>query len=126
MKRAFAILAGAILGAAALAHAAAPAGLSTPWLQGTWSFDGTCASGDGMTLSGDGKASYDEWGQGLWALADKGTRLVVIAEDISEEADRRKVAELIEFRVAGGADHKMTLVRLSDNATLHAVKCAQR
>jgi len=36
------------------------------------------------------------------------------------------VAELIEFRVAGGADHKMTLVRLSDNATLHAVKCAQR
>ncbi len=35
---------------------------------GTWSFDGSCASGDGMGLSADGSAFYDEWGSGTWRL----------------------------------------------------------
>ncbi len=92
-------------------------------LAGTWSFDGTCASGDGMTLRADGKASYDEWGEGLWALAEKGARIVIIAEDISEEVDRRKVAELVEFRIASRGGNKMALVRLSDGVKIDAVKC---
>lgn len=99
-----------------------PALLSLP---GTWSFDGSCASGDGMRLAPAGKASYDEWGEGLWALADKGKRLVIIVEDIREDADRRKVAELIEFRVIAGMGNKMSLTRLSDGAKMNAVKCAQ-
>ncbi len=92
-------------------------------LAGVWSFDGTCASGDGMSLKADGKASYDEWGAGLWALADKGGRIILIVEDITEEADRRKVATLVEFRITGGAGNTMMLVRLADGAKINAVKC---
>ncbi|MBY0563287.1 MAG: hypothetical protein K2P58_03790 [Hyphomonadaceae bacterium] len=38
---------------------------------GIWSFDRSCASGDGMILHADGRASYDEWGEGTWATADE-------------------------------------------------------
>ncbi len=48
-------------------------------LVGTWSFDRTCASGDGMTLNADGVAGYDEWGHGTWATAD-GNRIVLSLE----------------------------------------------
>jgi len=105
---------------AATAEARTPAHVQLP---GTWSFDGSCASGFGMTLLPDGKATYDEWGDGLWASADNESRIVIIAEDISEEADRRKVAELIEFRVVAAMNDKLSLVRMSDGAKLEAVKC---
>ena len=42
--------------------------LSREFLTGTWSFDGTCASGWGMGLAADGEVWFDEWGQGLWVL----------------------------------------------------------
>ncbi|MGQ0531471.1 MAG: hypothetical protein ACT4OF_02115 [Caulobacteraceae bacterium] len=48
-------------------------------LVGTWSFDRTCASGDGMTLNADNSAGYDEWGQGTWATA-AGNRVIVSLE----------------------------------------------
>lgn len=48
-------------------------------LVGTWSFDRSCASGDGMILRADGAASYDEWGQGTWATAE-GNRVVLSLE----------------------------------------------
>lgn len=48
-------------------------------LVGTWSFDRSCASGDGMTLNADGVAGYDEWGHGTWATAD-GNRVVLSLE----------------------------------------------
>jgi hypothetical protein len=35
---------------------------------GTWSFDGSCASGDGMGLRADNTAFYDEWGTGTWSI----------------------------------------------------------
>ena len=94
-----------------------------PWIVGTWSFDGSCASGDGMRLMRDGKAAYDEWGHGLWAFDEGGKRLVIIAEDISEEADRRQEAEMIEFRITARQGNAMTLKRLGDGATLNAVRC---
>lgn len=50
-----------------VAAAAAPA-LESEALVGVWSFDRTCASGDGMTLNADGTASYDEWGEGHWVI----------------------------------------------------------
>lgn len=43
---------------------------------GTWSFDRSCASGDGMTLNADSSASYDEWGEGHWVL-DVPSRLII-------------------------------------------------
>ncbi len=41
--------------------------IDTDALAGVWSFDRSCASGDGMRLNADGTASFDEWGQGTWA-----------------------------------------------------------
>jgi hypothetical protein len=94
-----------------------------PRIVGTWSFDRSCASGDGMRLRRDGKAAYDEWGQGLWAFDEAGKRLVIIAEDISEEADRRQQAELIEFRITARHGNAMSLMRMSDGAKIDAVRC---
>ena len=48
-------------------------------LVGTWSFDRSCASGDGMTLRADNTASFDEWGSGTWATAD-GNRIILSLE----------------------------------------------
>jgi hypothetical protein len=93
------------------------------YFAGTWSFDGTCMSGDGMVLAADGKASYDEWGTGLWATADSGTRLVLIVEDVSEEADRRKQAEMIEFRDVSRTGPVLRLTRTSDGAAIKAKRC---
>lgn len=93
------------------------------YFAGTWSFDGTCASGDGMVLQADGKASYDEWGTGLWAIADNGGRLVLIMEDISEEADRRKEAEMIEFRDVSRSGPMLWMTRTSDGAKIKAKRC---
>lgn len=102
-----------------------PPQTTTPrsYFAGTWSFDGTCASGDGMVLKADGKAAYDEWGTGLWAIADNGARLVLIVEDISEEADRRKEAEMIEFRDVMRIGPTLTITRVSDGAKLRAKRC---
>lgn len=98
-----------------------------PWIVGTWSFDGTCASGFGMTLKRDGKAGYDEHGAGLWAFDEAGQRLVLIVEDISEEADRKTEAELVEFHLTSrGRGNAMTLKRLSDGATINAKRCIAR
>lgn len=48
-------------------------------LVGLWSFDRSCASGDGMRLNADDTASYDEWGQGVWSL-EGDTRIVLDLE----------------------------------------------
>ena len=55
----------------------APALLEPISLIGTWSFDRSCASGDGMRLEANGAASFDEWGEGMWAL-DADHRLVLV------------------------------------------------
>jgi hypothetical protein len=61
---------------AAPASAPAPAEKTAPppprldhqTIIGTWSFDGSCASGDGMGLRADNTAFYDEWGTGTWSI----------------------------------------------------------
>lgn len=52
------------------ANAQAPAAprLDHQTIIGTWSFDGSCASGDGMGLQADNSAFYDEWGTGSWSI----------------------------------------------------------
>jgi hypothetical protein len=102
-----------------------PPQTTTPhsFFAGTWSFDGTCASGDGMTLKADGKASFDEWGDGLWASAEDGKRLVLILEDIREDADRRTQAEMIEFRGVLRTGSQLTMTRASDGAKIKATRC---
>ena len=46
------------------------AGIDVHAIIGTWSFDKSCASGDGMTIAADGVASYDEWGLGTWRIEE--------------------------------------------------------
>jgi hypothetical protein len=111
---------------ASAAHAnMLPPERTTPhsFFAGVWSFDGSCASGDGMTLKADGKASYDEWGSGLWASAEDGKRLVLIVEDITEEADRKKEAQLIEFRDILRTGYLLTMTRATDGAKIKAKRC---
>lgn len=47
---------------------APPPRLDHQTIIGTWSFDGSCASGDGMGLRADNTAFYDEWGTGAWSI----------------------------------------------------------
>lgn len=54
--------------ASAKAPEPGPMRLDEQTILGTWSFDGSCASGDGMGLNPDGTAFYDEWGHGTWRL----------------------------------------------------------
>lgn len=118
----------AILGLAfaGQAHANMPPPLPTTphsFFAGVWSFDGTCASGDGMVLKGDGKAAYDEWGSGLWASAENGSRLVLIVEDITEEADRKNEAQLVEFRNVLRSGIHLIMTRVSDGVKINAKRC---
>lgn len=52
-------------------ESSATATLESEALVGVWSFDRSCASGDGMRLAADGTASFDEWGAGTWTTADE-------------------------------------------------------
>ena len=45
---------------------------------GTWSFDRTCASGDGMQIKADGTAGFDEWGTGTWAINAEGQLVMTL------------------------------------------------
>jgi hypothetical protein len=54
--------------AAQKAEAPPPPRLDHETIIGTWSFDGSCASGDGMGLRPDNTAFYDEWGTGTWSI----------------------------------------------------------
>ena len=54
--------------AAATPDAPLPPRLDHETIIGTWSFDGSCASGDGMGLRADNTAFYDEWGSGTWSI----------------------------------------------------------
>ncbi len=47
-------------------------------LQGTWSFDRTCASGDGMTLKADGSVSYGEDSEGMWGINEAGALVLIL------------------------------------------------
>ncbi len=53
---------------AAKAQPPPPPRLDHETVIGTWSFDGSCASGDGMGIHADGSAGYDEWGTGTWSI----------------------------------------------------------
>ena len=59
-------------------------------------------------------------------VADHETRIVIVAEDISEEGDRRHEAELIELSIRARKGNAMSLTRLSDGAKIEAVRCTGR
>jgi hypothetical protein len=87
------------------APGAASALLDPISVQGTWSFDRTCASGDGMTLRADGAASYDEWGEGLWAINEAGQLVMILRHQepglAADGAGERYVYTLTASEAAG-------------------------
>jgi len=98
-------------------------------LVGSWSFDRTCASGDGMTLRANGAVSYDEWGEGLWAV-DGPDALVLIIRSTEPGTDPDPLAERYVFRLlatsAVGDDltGRVTSSRAADpGRTVNAKRC---
>jgi hypothetical protein len=67
-------------GVGAVQAAPAPVKLDAAAVTGAWSFDGTCASGDAMGLMPDGKAYFDEWGEGVWSVNADGALLLDLRE----------------------------------------------
>lgn len=92
---------------------------------GTWSFDGSCASGDGMMLGKDGVAGYDEWGTGTWAESADGKRIVILLRsDAYSESDPYAVI-LKELRVDFHKMQRLEGVFLDDGRKIEAVLCPQ-
>lgn len=94
---------------------------------GTWSFDGSCASGDGMGVDSDGSAFYDEWGTGNWRInAQNQLVLDLVRREPGVENDagqpvtltidvRGASEEAIELEIAGadGEPRLVTAMRCS-------------
>jgi len=94
---------------------------------GTWSFDGSCASGDGMGVDADGSAFYDEWGTGSWRInAQNQLVLDLVRREMGVETDpgepvtltidvRGASEEAIELEIsgAGEAPRVVTAMRCS-------------
>lgn len=96
---------------------------ASSYFKGTWSFDGTCASGDGMTLQDDGTAGFDEWGTGLWAEADGGRRLVLILK--ASEYDEHAGAMIVkELKVGTAAENTLTGT-FENGRKIEAVRCRE-
>jgi hypothetical protein len=90
---------------------------------GIWSFDGTCASGDGMTLNADGTAGFDEWGTGTWAEARDGKRIVLILRGFEEMGAPANAVILKELRVDSHSKDKLAGAFLDDGREISARLC---
>lgn len=91
-------------------QAPTPPRLDEQTILGTWSFDGSCASGDGMGLNPDGAAFYDEWGQGTWRLNRQDQIVLTLQrrEMGVEEAPGEPVTLTIDVRAS--SDEALELV----------------
>ena len=117
-RRRWAALMALLLGAAA----AAPAAAQTPdELIGTWSFDGSCASSDGMGLSPDGEVWFDEWGWGLWVV--ESGRILMILQESEMGADTVIGVSAVELRIDGYAGDRLNGTFLGTGQQIEAVRC---
>ncbi len=94
-------------------------------LTGTWSFDGSCASGDGMGLTPDGEAFFGEGGDGLWGVTADG-RLILTLHFFEMGEERPKnpgLATIYEFRVAPTPEGKLKMQLVPDGERVEATKC---
>ncbi len=87
--------------------ASQPATFESEALVGVWSFDRSCASGDGMQLNADGTAGFDEWGQGTWAVAD-GPRVVLTLQRDEPGAGPTGQTEIYHLDIAGPVTDDLT------------------
>jgi hypothetical protein len=90
---------------------------------GIWSFDGSCASGDGMSLNADGTAGFDEWGTGTWAETPDGKRIVLILRGFEEMGAPANSIILKELRVDSHSKEKLAGAFLDDGREISARLC---
>jgi hypothetical protein len=102
--------------------AMAPPKLSAAAIEGIWSFDGSCASGDGMILGADGAASLDEGGEGQWRLADN---RLLLSLQVREMGDENATPQNFEYTLQVArldADHLAgTLIEQHDRQPPRAI-----
>jgi len=111
--------------------AAAPSGgvaFESEALVGVWSFDRTCASGDGMRLNADGTATFDEWGEGAWSVRDPGHAVLTLREqDPGAGATGRTVTYTLEVTAPVTDELAGVLVRgdAEEVRAIHARRCPE-
>ena len=94
---------------------------SREFLIGTWSFDGTCASGWGMGLAPDGEVWFDEWGHGLWVLEGETIRMILQESEPGSERVLGVVA--LSLRVDAVSRKAFTGLFVGRGETVSATKC---
>jgi hypothetical protein len=123
MTRAFAIAALFGCCATSAAYAQEWQDLSKSAYVGTWSFDGSCASGDGMSLNADGSAGFDEWGTGTWATSEDGKRIILILRGFEEMGAPANGVVLKELAVESQSTDHLAGKFLDDNREISARLC---
>ena len=95
--------------------------LNREFLVGTWSFDGTCASGWGMGLAPDGEVWFDEWGHGLWVLENDTIRMILQESEPGSEQVRGVAA--MSLRVEAVSRQAFTGLFVGRGEAVSATKC---
>lgn len=90
---------------------------------GTWSFDKSCASGDGMTLSADGVAAYDEWGLGTWRIEDGRLVLDLATQEMGVGVDPNAPRQIKTFEASAPVTEQLIGTLHPDGRAIDAVRC---
>lgn len=90
---------------------------------GTWSFDKSCASGDGMTLSADGVAAYDEWGLGTWRIEDGRLVLDLATQEMGVSADPSAPRQIKTFEASAPVTEQLIGTLHPDGRAIDGVRC---
>lgn len=112
------------------APSAPEAALSPASVVGVWSFDRSCASGDGMRLAANGEAGFDEWGVGAWSLdAENNVVLDLRRQELGVEMspdEGEPVRVVVEVRPPVGDDLRAE-IRVEGEAvrTVNARRCPE-
>ena len=94
---------------------------------GVWSFDRTCASGDGMNLRADGTMWLNECCKGTWTL--DGNTISMRIRDTGQVGDTDGKPgnwETVKARIEAVTDKDLTLVWLKDNKRVKAKLCRRK
>ena len=93
---------------------------------GAWSFDGSCASKDGMTLRPDGKAALGEGQEGLWGIDSEG-RLVLLMQNFEPgdltNTPQGGAAEFYAFKMRAPDRDALISVDTTAPHPIHAKRC---
>ena len=117
-----AVLIAAALAGTTAAHAETAGMPSGTDLIGTWSFDGSCASSDGMGLTADGEIWFDEWGWGLWVVEND--RILMILQESEMGIDTVIGVSSVVLRIDGFQGDRFNGTFVGTGQEIEAVRCS--